>query len=257
MTKSLSKTNLLDATYKYNSMWPSTRKLFHAGLIPMYTWTDTIFLSHKKIAKETGLGITQIKKCIKQAIELGVLKVKKDPKRRTLTYEAEANFVELCILIDACHFKMNWKKHSESVIKDVSEDELFFAKLLKKRGQLSTTKVSTSLLAKVSTIRILSSLTKSSLITTRDQEPLAGREQVVNNAKENPNPIKAGSPYLWGLKLKEKDRVVLTFRNSPAELKRAREGYDFLKYKKDVVPTNDAALLIHILKKNRCNKNLY
>ena len=73
MHQFLNNTPVLDATIRFDKMWPSTRLLFQKGLIPMFSWTAQLFPSHAHLAKETGLGTTQIKKCIKQAISLGVL----------------------------------------------------------------------------------------------------------------------------------------------------------------------------------------
>lgn len=243
--------SLLEAVYQYDRMWPSTRKILYF-LVGVHGWKEKeAFPSHAYIAHKTKLGTTQVKKAIKQAKSLGVLQAarKQGEKRRSLTYTINSFFSDAIILINACRFAYNWKKHREEVMQKVAEDEFFFAGLLNKRGQLSTGKVTSSYLCRVTTILALLS-SGSSVRRNRVEEPPAGREQA-NQQKGNPTPIQAGSPYLWGLKIKERDLKTLTFFNSPQELKKAREVLDFLRYKKDVLITNPAGFIISQVKKQR------
>lgn len=244
--------SLLDAVTLYDQILPSTRKVLHA-LIEMKTWiTGELFPGYAFIARESKIGTTQVKKCIKQALELGLLTLGRKPKVRSYTYTLNKFIEEACIQIKACHFSYNWKKNRKTVIQDVAEDELFFAKLLNRRGQLSTPKVSHCPLSKVSTILILSSLNKS-VRRDRVEEPPAFREQAIQQ-KRNTMPIQEGSPYLWGIKMKPRDVEALTFMNSPQELKEARGVFDFMRYKKDIFIHNPAAFIISQIKKMRKNE---
>jgi hypothetical protein len=243
--------SLLEAVIQYDRMLPSTRKILQDVFIPMYKWCEEIYPRHSTIAKKAGLGTTQVKKAIKQAVELGVLIAEKKGGRRSLTYTVNKHFAEACILIKACRFSYNWKKHREEVIQKVAEDDFFFAKLLKKRGCLSTKAVTSSLLCKVSTILAL--LSSESSVRVRVEEPPAFREQA-NQQRRNPTPIQEGSPYLWGLKIKQRDVETLTFMNSPQELKKAREIFDFMRHKKDIFIRNPAAFIISQIKKGRGNQ---
>lgn len=235
----------------YDQMKPVTRKILHKCLMYFETKKkegeiDDIFPSIKTIAKISKCGTTSVKKSLKEIIEYypNILKITKKIGKRSNHYELNEKMYEFLALIQACRYDYRWKEVRSRVLINLSEDEEYLAKIICRKDELSTMKVSTSQLSKVSTIK--SSLKNFNSINFRTEE----RAQFMNNFEDKSKQKPRGYIFIRDLPMTEKDKLYFSQKYLEKDLRYARDDYDWYSLKKQKTIYNPAGFFQSMLKRH-------
>lgn len=226
------KTKLLDVATAYDQLTPAYRNILIGFFLDeegkrrdgIYT---AIYSGIKTIARKTGYGTTTIKKFLNEMESFGsnlILKRTKKIGCRSNHYEISEEAFEFLTLVRACHFERCWKRVREEVIQGLAEDELYLAEKLYRKGYLSTTKVSTSHLAKVSTIKLL-------LLTRSGSERMRTEKDDRTRFADKSKKPSQEAGIIQDINLSEKDKKWLSENYAYVDLRRARDDYDVYRYK--------------------------
>ena len=226
----------------YDQMKPVTRKVLDALL-----WFETqvknkkyieVYASHKKIAKMAGCSISSLKTSIDElqgSFPNYILSVSRKVGFKTNIHRLSEKTYEFLYLLKMCRFTDRWKRVRFEVIQGLAEDELFLAEKLYRKGELSTTKLATSTLSKLATIKSL--LLSKSIKRERTEEK---RARDVNEPKKQ----RKEEGLIQDLDLSEKDRKWLSDNFAFVDLRKARLDADFYRHKCGKVINNMAAFLV-------------
>jgi hypothetical protein len=239
--------HLLDIAYIYDALTDAERDILHLCLLPRETKRregihDEIYPGIKRIAYESKCGTTTVKTFLKKMDNFGsfgFLKRRRVVGRRSNTYDLTEHAFEFLVLTQACRFQYDWKRYSKEVIQGISEDEHFLAEKLYKKGELSTTKLSTSKLTKLSTIKSFLLMNSGSMFKRTEKE---GRARDMNKKEERPKRKEEG--IITDLPLSEKDKIWISENCAFVDLRKARLDHDCFKYKWGRTIDNTAAFII-------------
>jgi hypothetical protein len=240
-------TPLLDIAFLYDSLTAAERNILHSSLLIRETKRregihKEIFPSLKTIAREAKCGTTTVKTFLNKMDrfkEHGFLKRRRVVGRRSNTYDLTEDAFEFLVLIQACRFQYDWKRYSKEVIHGLSEDEQFLAEKLYKKGELSTIELSTSKLAKLSTIKSFLLMNSGQTFKRTEKE---GRTQDMNKKEFNAKSREEG--IITDLPLSEKDRRWISQNYAFVDLRKARLDADCYRFKWGKKIDNMAAFFI-------------
>lgn len=240
-------TPLLDIAYIYDSLTDAERDILHRCFLIRETKRregihSEVFPSLNTIARESNCVATTVKTFLKKMDgfgSLGFLKRRRVLDRRSNTYDLTESAFEFLVLVQACRFQYDWKRYSKEVIIGLSEDEHFLAEKLYKKGELSTTKLSTSKLAKLSTIKSFLLMNSSQIFNCTEKE---GRSQDMHKKESNAKRKEEG--VITDLPLSEKDKRWISENYAFVDLRQARLDVDFYRFKCGKKIDNMAAFFI-------------
>ena len=192
-----------------------------------------VFPSIKTLARNSSCSATTVKKFIKRYKGIA-FEVYKTKYRRSNHYSLDKKLFEFLYYIVHLRLDRCWNKVKNDIIKGVSEDENYLANRLYRKGHLSTTKVSTWIYSKVSTMN--SYLKEIHLDKERIKKSTAFEQQ-----KRQKEAVKEKNP-LFDIPLSYEDQRKLNFYFSIEALQKARHDYYFYIESGNTIKTNAAFL---------------
>ncbi len=215
----------------FDSMKPVTRKI----LTRCFLWFENerrcgryrdVFPSLRKIAEMAQCSVASVKTSLNEIDEkFDGLVLKRNSKvgKRSNHYIINEKTFEFLFLLKSCRLDHAWKKVRLDVLRELSEDELYFAKRLYRKGELSTTKLATSELQKLATIKSFL-LFNSRLNEIRTEE---SRTRVMNKPK---NPRKEEG-LITDLPMSDEDKKWISENYAFVDIRKARLDADVYRFK--------------------------